>query len=496
MSLILITLVACNEPRTSNDNHIVIDSTDSLSSIQEEDSVDNVSWLLAEDILVPGTADLITLSPDGKIIAAAGRDDNEQNKIWIWDVQSGKLLNEFRHSNYIYSLAWSPDGNTLASGTGKTSLSDEGEITLWDPRTGEIKDELIGYNKNIAWSPDSKFIVSSHEEKLQWWEISTGSLIRTSDHGSEIRAIGWSSAGTYVASMSTRQFMLWDAHGSLLKEIILHGEGLAQNFTWSTFYSEAIAYTDTNNSVYTLFNVHKNGRPKLLTNAVDLGNIFHPGKIAWSPEHSTIAFTGKDGIYLTNWTDGEIDNTFITEEEISSLVWFPDGSMLASIGEDNIIRFWPVNILSNTQQTQVEAPPTGDLVNSGSSSNLPLYIEIQEPLAGNETIMFSGSAGENIQIYATIQGDVEFQLIDPSGNTIQRMYASTDMVGLTAQINENVTLPNDGTYSIIVIYEPVDVYRIIVEEDCNSDGSACVQNTREEYEETIYPSISGAITRN
>ncbi|NJL69615.1 MAG: hypothetical protein HC894_29025, partial [Microcoleus sp. SM1_3_4] len=54
------------------------------------------------------------------------------------------------HDNHIWAVAWSPDGQTLASG------SDDRTVRLWDTNTGECLKILQGHEawvKSVAWSP-------------------------------------------------------------------------------------------------------------------------------------------------------------------------------------------------------------------------------------------------------------------------------------------------------------------------------------------------------
>ncbi|WP_347339541.1 WD40 repeat domain-containing protein, partial [Planktothrix sp. FACHB-1355] len=92
----------------------------------------------------------VAFSPDGQTLASGSFDDT----IKIWDIRSGKLKTTLTgHSNWVRSVAFSPDGQTLASG------SDDNTIKIWDIHSGKLKTTLTGHSDNVnsvAFSPDGQ----------------------------------------------------------------------------------------------------------------------------------------------------------------------------------------------------------------------------------------------------------------------------------------------------------------------------------------------------
>ena len=108
----------------------------------------------------------VAFSPDGKTLASGGGD----NVIHLWDIGTGKRkMTLVGHTHWVFSLAFSPDGETLASG------SVDSDIRLWDPHTGEHKKTLTGHAawvRSIAFSPDGKTLVSGSDDgSVLIWEI-------------------------------------------------------------------------------------------------------------------------------------------------------------------------------------------------------------------------------------------------------------------------------------------------------------------------------------
>ena len=61
------------------------------------------------------------------------------------------------HSNSVFSVAYSPDGNYLASG------SSDKNVKIWDANSGEILKTLYGHSdlvNSVCWSPDGKYLAS------------------------------------------------------------------------------------------------------------------------------------------------------------------------------------------------------------------------------------------------------------------------------------------------------------------------------------------------
>ena len=68
------------------------------------------------------------------------RTGSDDRTVKLWDAATGKLLaNLPGHTDSICSVAWSPDGKTLASSSGDTTLK------LWDAATGKLLVSMQGH---------------------------------------------------------------------------------------------------------------------------------------------------------------------------------------------------------------------------------------------------------------------------------------------------------------------------------------------------------------
>src|SRR5258708_6965609 len=176
----------------------------------------------------------VAWSPDGKRVASAGGDKT----VHIWDASNGSHRYIYRgHTDSVFSVAWSPDGTRIASASG------DGTVQVWDPANGNLFYKFPLYFTSmwsIAWSPDSKRIASASNNKtVQVWNAADGSqLFLYTGHSGFVYAVAWSPDGRRITSASgDKTVQVWDATNG----------GAIYNYT---------GFTDTLRSVV-LFPSHK-----------------------------------------------------------------------------------------------------------------------------------------------------------------------------------------------------------------------------------------------
>ena len=186
---------------------------------------DSPQWHLPEGAkarLGKGTIQEIQYSPDGTRLAVAG-----SIGIWLYDTstyQEVALLTG--HTGWVLSVAFSPDGNTLASG------SSDGTVRLWDARTGAHLQTLTGHTnrvESVAFSPDGNTLASgSYDGTVRLWDARTGAHLQTLGHTDSVFSVAFSPDGNTIASGSRDETVrLWDARtGADLQTLIGHTDSV------------------------------------------------------------------------------------------------------------------------------------------------------------------------------------------------------------------------------------------------------------------------------
>ena len=232
-----------------------------------------------------GSIRSVAFSPDGEILASGSGDET----IKLWEISTGKLLKTLKgHISLVESLAFSPDGEILASGS-----SDE-TIKLWEISTGKLLKTLKGhshYVKSVAFSPNGEILASGSSDKtIKLWEISKGKLLKTLErHSDYVNSVSFSPDGEILASGSDdKTIKLWEINtGKLLKTLEGHFD-----WVWSVAFSpdgEIIASGSSDETT----NLWEISTGKLLKTLEEHSDVVL--SVAFSPDGEILASGSKDG---------------------------------------------------------------------------------------------------------------------------------------------------------------------------------------------------------
>ncbi|QFS47689.1 eIF2A-related protein [Nostoc sphaeroides] len=301
----------------------------------------------------------VAFSPDGKILASGSYD----NTIKLWDIGTGREIYTLQgHSNSVNSIAFSPDGKILASG------SDDKTIKLWDVTTGEKIRTIQAHSKwvrSVAFSPDGKILASGSDDKtIKLWDVTTGEKIRTIQaHSKWVRSVAFSPDSKILASGSDdNTIKLWNVTtGAQIGTIQAHSKWVS-----SVAFSPdgKILTSGSDDKTIKLWDVTTGAQIPTLQGHSDSVN-----SVAFNPDGKTFASASHDKT-IKLWDVGTARKIYTLKghsDSVNSVAFSPDGKILASGSDDNTINIWQIASSTNTG-TSSPIKPTKSNVPQASSA--------------------------------------------------------------------------------------------------------------------------------
>lgn len=167
-----------------------------------------------------GWLGVVRFSPNGKMIAAAGKD----GKLKLCTLDGKMYESKESHGNSVTDLAFSPDGKKIAS------ASSDQTIKLWTS-SGKFITTLEGHKgqvNRIWFRSDSKLLVSASQDKTVKLWSQDGKLLRSLEgHDQQVNDVKFSPDGTTIASASDdKTIKIWGLNGKLIKTLEGHNDGV------------------------------------------------------------------------------------------------------------------------------------------------------------------------------------------------------------------------------------------------------------------------------
>ena len=271
-----------------------------IDAIDTDGNVSRVSFRLWEissqhiATLEEGYTTSVAFSPNGSTLASGGALDKT---VKLWDVVTRQNIATLKHTAIVNSVAFSPDGSMLASG------SFDKIVKLWDVATraniATLKHTAIV--NSVAFSPDGSMLASGSFEGVKLWDVATQINIATFAHENSIESVVFSPNGKTIATGS------WGGNSSV---------DAAAVRLWDVATREIIATLE--------------------------GHKGRVNSVIFSPDGKTLA-SGSDDEMVKLWDVATRTNIATLEghrSSVRSVAFSPDGSILVSASEDNVSGSW------------------------------------------------------------------------------------------------------------------------------------------------------------
>jgi WD40 repeat protein len=282
----------------------------------------------------------VAWSPDGTRIASGGDD----RQVHVWNATTGqKLFIYSGHADQVWKVAWSPDGKWIAS------ASVDQLIHIWESASGNKYTSFQGHFEQalnlalvctLAWSPDGTRIASGGADwNVQVWEVGNGKVsARFQGHDNDVNAIAWPPDGKQIATASDdKTVRIWDVDSA--RHIHTYSGHIKSVHTVAWSPDGQYLASGGNDATVQVWDASSAGRSFLFTYQ---GHTKRVRTLGWSPDGRYIASGGSDKTAQV-WDALTGHQLFIYSKHtghVNSLTWSPNGKYVASAGDDETIHIW------------------------------------------------------------------------------------------------------------------------------------------------------------
>ncbi|AWZ10663.1 hypothetical protein DRB96_37445 [Streptomyces sp. ICC1] len=411
---------------------------------ESEEGLRNAAALPLQRRLDGHTAELrsVAFSPDGTTLATSSNDGSAL----LWDVKTGKTVGEpLEHDTKVGSAVFSPDGDTLATS------SEDGTAQLWTVETGKRRGdpmEHASWVNQVAFSPDGTILATAGDDgKAQLWNVETGTRRgNPMEHTDSVWSLAFNPNGrTLVTGTHDGAALLWDVKtGKTLGKPMEHA-GTVYSVAFSPDgHTLATGSVDAN---VVLWDV-ETGKKRILVGHTDA--VY---SMAFSPDGRALATGGADNsVVLWDVKTGAILTVLAGHTAIvRSVAFSPDGTTLATGSDDTTVRLWDVGtvdtLADDTQAVvSVAFSPDGTTLATGSYDGTTRLWDVttgkaREPLTGHTDSVNSVAFSPDGTTLATGSNDNTARLWDmDTGKAREPLTHHTDWVTSVAFSPDGTTL--------------------------------------------------------
>ena len=401
----------------------------------------------------------VAITPDGKTIASGSGD----NSVKVWNLKSGQERRTFAgHTGSVWAVALTPDGRTIVS------VSRDRTVKAWDLETGGEIRTLQGHSEEItsvAVTPDGTTIVSgSSDGTVKVWDLASGRERRTlAGHTDPVTAVAVTPDGKTIVSGSwDKTVKVWDLTSGQQRHT------LAGHTEWVT----AVVVTPDGK---TIVSGSRDGFVKLWDLASGLERCTLASHTGWvrslavTPDGKTIVSGSSNGtVTVLDLTTGqELVTLAAHTKEVTGVAVAPDGKTIVSGSWDMTVKIWDMatnrerhTLASHSKEvTGVVVAPGGKTLVSGSWDKT---VKVWDLASGQERATLTGHTKGVTSLAVTPDGttivsgsrDITIKLWDLGRGLERRTLAGhTDRVTSVAVTPDGTTIVSGSWDKTLKVWE-------------------------------------------